>query len=157
MEDLSPLTQRVRQVLEGLDIGFELRQFEESTRTSQDAADTIGCDVGQIAKSIAFSSGSRPVLVIASGRNRIDLKKVEQELGESIAMMKPEQVKEVTGFAVGGVPPVGHNTSMETFIDQDLMGFDIVWAAAGTPNSIFSVKSPDLARITSGRVIDLRE
>ena len=153
----SPSTLRVIRALEHAGVQFEVREFPEGTRTSREAADALGCGVGQIAKSIVFSSGSGPVLAIASGSNRIDLTKLEQEVGEAVEMMKPNQVKELTGFAIGGVPPVAHFSPMEVFIDRDLLEHDKVWAAAGTPWSVFSITPADLVKVSGGSVADIRE
>ena len=135
---------------------FEVVEFEASTRTSADAAAAIGCTVAEIAKSLVFRSASGgPVLVIASGVNRVDEKKVRALLGEKIERAEADFVREATGFAIGGVPPLGHATPPTVLIDSDLERFPSVWAAAGTPNAVFKITPPDLIRLTQGRVADV--
>jgi len=135
---------------------FQVVEFEASTRTSQDAAAAIGCTVAEIAKSLIFKSASgRPVLVIASGVNRVDAKKVRALLGEKIERADADFVRAATGYAIGGVPPVGHATPAVVLIDSDLQQFESLWAAAGTPNSVFKVTPSDLVRLTQGRIADV--
>jgi len=152
--ELSPSARKVQTALAAFGLGLEVRAFDASTRTASDAANAIGCAVGQIAKSILFraASSGRPVLVIASGANRVDEKKVAALLGEKLCKADTEFVRAQTGFAIGGVPPVGHDVKPEIFVDQDLMAFAEIWAAAGTPNAVFRLTPRDLARITGGRV-----
>jgi prolyl-tRNA editing enzyme YbaK/EbsC (Cys-tRNA(Pro) deacylase) len=135
---------------------FQVLEFEASTRTSQDAAAAIGCTVAEIAKSLIFKSASgRSVLVIASGVNRVDEKKVRALLGEKIGRAEADFVRDRTGYAIGGVPPVGHVMAPIVLIDSDLQRFDFVWAAAGTPNAVFRIAPADLVRLTQGRVADI--
>src|SRR5690349_4468335 len=135
---------------------FQVLEFEASTRTSQDAAAAIGCTVAEIAKSLIFKSASgRPVLVIASGVNRVDEKKVRALLGEKIERADADFVRAATGYAIGGVPPVGHATPAVVLIDRDLQRFEAVWAAAGTPNAVFKVSPLDLVRLTQGQVVEI--
>jgi Cys-tRNA(Pro) deacylase len=136
---------------------FTVVEFDESTHTSQQAADAIGCDVSQIAKSIIFraSQTGRAVLVIASGRNKVDEKKVRALLGEKIERASPEFVKQATGFEVGGVPPVAHETHCPVFIDRDLANFPTVWAAGGTGNAVFEIAFDSLVRLSGGTVAEV--
>ena len=135
---------------------FQVLEFAASTRTSEDAAAAIGCSVAEIAKSLIFKSASgNPVLVIASGVNRVDERKVRELLGEKIGRADADFVRDRTGFAIGGVPPVGHATAPIVLIDSDLERFDFVWAAAGTPNAVFKTTPADLARLTQGRIADI--
>lgn len=135
---------------------FEVLEFEASTRTSEEAAAAIGCSVAQIAKSLVFRSASgRPVLVIASGANRVDEKKVGSLIGEKIARADPDFVREQTGFAIGGVPPVGHSTRPVALIDEALTALEEIWAAAGTPNAVFRLTPADLLALTGGTVASL--
>lgn len=152
--ELSSSAQKVQAALAAFGLGLEAREFDTSTRTAADAAKAIGCTVGQIAKSILFRgvSSGRPVLVIASGTNRVDEGKVAALLGEALGKADAEFVRSRTGFVIGGVPPVGHAVRPETFIDQDLMAFAEIWAAAGTPNAVFRLEPQDLPRITGGRI-----
>jgi prolyl-tRNA editing enzyme YbaK/EbsC (Cys-tRNA(Pro) deacylase) len=135
---------------------FQVLEFEASTRTSQEAAAAIGCTVAEIAKSLIFKSADgRAVLVIASGVNRVDEKKVRALLGQKIERADADFVREATGYAIGGVPPVGHATAPIVLIDDDLQRFAFVWAAAGTPNAVFRIVPADLIRLTQGQVADI--
>lgn len=137
---------------------FEVLEFEASTRTAADAAAAVGCTVGQIAKSIIFKAASgRPVLVVASGDNRVATHKVAATIGEKIGRADAEFVRARTGFAIGGVPPVAHAEQVMTLIDQDLARFDRIWAAAGTPNAVFALTYADLVALTAGTVADIAE
>ena len=136
--------------------GFQVVEFDASTRTSEDAAAAIGCTVAEIAKSLVFKAASgRPVLVIASGTNRVDEKKVRALLGEKIARADADFVREATGYAIGGVPPLAHATAPVVLIDGDLEAFETIWAAAGTPNAVFRLTPADLVRLTGGQVADV--
>jgi prolyl-tRNA editing enzyme YbaK/EbsC (Cys-tRNA(Pro) deacylase) len=142
-----------------LGAGFEVLEFEASTRTAADAAAAIGCTVPQIAKSLIFrATGSgRPVLVIASGPLRVDETRVAALLGEGLSRANADFVRDNTGFSIGGVPPIGHRTPPVVFIDETLLGFETIWAAAGTPNSVFSLRPDDLVRLTAGTVAAIAE
>jgi prolyl-tRNA editing enzyme YbaK/EbsC (Cys-tRNA(Pro) deacylase) len=130
-------------------------ELPQSTRTAADAAAAIGCLVAQIAKSLIFrrSDTGQPVLVIASGTNRVDETLVASHLGAAIGKADADFVRASTGFAIGGVPPIGHDTRLETLIDRDLLAFDTVWAAAGTPRAVFAISPNELVRATGGRVV----
>lgn len=135
---------------------FQVLEFEASTRTSQEAADAIGCTVAEIAKALIFKSAEgRAVLVIASGVNRVDEKKVQTLLGQRIGRADADFVRDRTGFAIGGVPPVGHASRPVVLIDRDLERFPYVWAAGGTPNAVFRIAPADLIRLTQGKVADV--
>jgi len=136
--------------------GFRVLEFSASTRTAAEAAEAVGCTVGQIAKSILFRAESgRPVLVVACGTNRVDEKKVAALLGEKIGRADAEFVREATGYAIGGVPPVAHATPPAVLLDRDLEQFDEIWAAAGTPNAVFRLTPADLARLTGASFADV--
>jgi Cys-tRNA(Pro) deacylase len=136
--------------------GFQVVEFEASTRTSADAAAAVGCSVAEIAKSLIFKSADgRPVLVIASGTNRVDERKVRALLGQKIERAEAEFVRAATGYAIGGVPPIGHATQAMVLIDSDLLGFAAVWAAGGTPSAVFKIAPDDLVRLTQGQVADI--
>lgn len=139
--------------------GFEVLEFETSTRTAAEAAAAIGCTVGQIAKSLIFraSDSGRPVLAIASGSVRVDEARLSGLLGEDIGRADAVFVREQTGYAIGGVPPVGHRSESAIFIDETLLSFDTIWAAGGTPNSVFRLKPDDLVRLTGGTVAAIAE
>jgi len=151
--------ERVRNALAQLGVQTEVREFGASTRTSADAAAAIGCQVAQIAKSLVFKAktSGRALLVIASGINRVNEAKMAAALGEGIGKADATFVRDKTGFAIGGVAPVGHTERPVIFIDQDLLQYAEIWASAGTPNSVFRLTPVELQRITGGRVIDLRE
>lgn len=137
---------------------FSVVEFDESTHTAQEAADAIGCQLAQIAKSILFRSASgKPVLVIASGTNRVDEKKIRALLGEKIERASPEFVKEATGFEVGGVPPLGHASSCVVFLDEELKAYPTLWAAGGTPNAVFEIGFEKLAEMSGATVADVKK
>jgi prolyl-tRNA editing enzyme YbaK/EbsC (Cys-tRNA(Pro) deacylase) len=133
---------------------FTVLEFDKSTRTAADAAAAIGCSVAQIAKSLVFrtAASGRPVLVVACGANRVDEEQIAGLIGEPIARAGAEFVRACTGFAIGGVPPVGHRTQPIVVIDEALAGFAEIWAAAGTPNAVFKLTPADLVALTGGRV-----
>lgn len=136
----------------------EVRRFPEGTKTAEDAARAIGCDVGQIVKSLVFVAGGEPVLALTSGANRVDLQRLAGVAGASGARRAdPEEARAATGFAVGGTPPFGHRERVRTFIDRDLLGFDEVWAAAGTPDAVFRTTPDELQRTALAEVADFKE
>ena len=155
---LKASAQRVKEALEALGLSFTIREFPESTRTSADAAAAIGCEVAQIAKSLLFrgAESGRPVLIIASGSNRVDEKKAAALLGEKIGRADPDFVRDKTGFAIGGVPPLAHREPPLVLIDEDLFQHREIWAAAGTPNAVFRLSPEDLLPMTEGKVGDLK-
>jgi prolyl-tRNA editing enzyme YbaK/EbsC (Cys-tRNA(Pro) deacylase) len=148
--------ERVRASLaeRGLD-HLTVREFAASTATASDAAAAIGTTVGRIVKSLVFMAADQPVLVLASSPNRVDVAKVSQLLGKPITRANADQVRALTGFAIGGVPPVGHAQRLTTLVDRDLLQYDQVWAAAGTPNAVFAIAPTDLVRIADGLVEDV--
>ena len=151
--------QRVQDALAARGFAFEVREFPESTRTSAEAAAAVGCELGQIAKSLVFraKASNRPVLVMASGANRVDEKAVARLLGEKIGRADADFVRERTGFSIGGVPPVGHSEAIVTLIDRDLLDHAEIWAAAGTPNAVFRLSPDDLIALTGGEVADVKK
>ncbi|HEY1412620.1 MAG TPA: YbaK/EbsC family protein [Rhodopila sp.] len=135
---------------------FQVLEFDESTHSSAEAARAIGCDVAQIAKSMLFKAADgQPVLVVASGANRVDEKKVTALLGQKIKRADPNFVLASTGTAVGGVSPVGHTTRPLTVLDRDLRRFDMIWAAAGSPNAVFALTPHDLIQLTGADFADI--
>ncbi|HEX8982769.1 MAG TPA: YbaK/EbsC family protein [Ktedonobacterales bacterium] len=152
-----PNVERVRESLRERGIEAQPIEFAESTRTSAEAAAAIGTTVAQIAKSLVFLADGSPVLVIASGANRVDTKKLAALLQAKITRADADVVRQATGFPIGGVPPTGHASSLRTVIDDDLMTFDVIWAAAGTPNAVFQTTPADLQAMTAGQVADIRE
>lgn len=159
MSDLSPSARRVQDVLDALGLGHRVVEHEGSTRTAQEAADAIGCTVAQIAKSLIFRArnSGRPVLVVASGANRVDEKAIARLIGEPIERADPDFVRTNTGYAIGGVPPLGHAVPPLTLIDADLLALETVWAAAGTPNAVFALTPAQLVAMTGGRVEVVRK
>lgn len=141
----------------GLDC--RVRTFPESTRTAQEAADAIGCEVGQIAKSLVFrdAAADRAVLIVASGSNRVDVAKVEGAIGVKLSRAEGKWVKARVGYAIGGVPPVAHEEPLLTVLDPDLKQYPTLWAAAGTPFSVFELTPEDLVALTEGEWLDLAE
>jgi prolyl-tRNA editing enzyme YbaK/EbsC (Cys-tRNA(Pro) deacylase) len=152
---LSSSARKVQEALKILGVGCEVREMDETTRSAQDAARSIGCNVGQIAKSLVFKGADtrQAVLVITSGSNRVDEKKLSELLGEPILKADADFVRQQTGFAIGGVPPVGHAQPIVVFIDEDLLTYTEIWAAAGTPQAVFRLTPRELQRITNGRVV----
>jgi prolyl-tRNA editing enzyme YbaK/EbsC (Cys-tRNA(Pro) deacylase) len=138
---------------------FTVLEFDASTRTSAEAAAAIGCEVAEIAKSLVFKGAQtgRPVLVVASGTNRVDEKKVARLIGEKISRADAEFVRAATGFAIGGVPPVGHATAPITVIDEDLLRFAAIWAAAGTPNAVFKLTPGELQELTGAQTAQIAQ
>ncbi len=144
----------VQNALTAAGIEVHIRELSDSTRTSHDAAQAVSCKLGQIAKSLIFKGKGtdQAYLVIASGPNRVDETLVSEAFGVPIEMASAKFVQKSTGFEVGGVPPVGHKEKLPTFIDEDLMKFEAIWAAAGTSHAVFRLTPEKLVRITGGRV-----
>jgi Cys-tRNA(Pro) deacylase len=159
MTTLKSSAQRVQDILAQFNLDLKVVQFKESTRTSQEAADAIGCQVGQITKTLIFKGKKtgKPICVIASGKNRVDEKKVEQLIGEAIEKPDANYVEQHTGFAIGGVSPVGYTFEINPLIDEDLMQYAEIWAAAGTPNAVFRLVPQDLLKNTQGRVVNIKK
>jgi prolyl-tRNA editing enzyme YbaK/EbsC (Cys-tRNA(Pro) deacylase) len=155
---LSSSAQKVQDALDDFGVPLQVVELPASTRSAVEAAQAVGCQVGQIAKSLVFVSQDtrRPVLVIASGANRVNEKRIGELLGEAIAKADADFVRQRTGFVIGGVPPVGHAEPVQTFVDEDLLEYALIWAAAGTPHAVFQLSPVDLVRITSGRVVSVK-
>lgn len=156
---LSKSAQSVQNALSKKGLTFEVIELSSSTRTANDAAASIGCEVAQIVKSILFrlEKSNQPVLVLVSGINRVDEKIITKLLGEKINKADANYAREITGFAIGGIPPVGHKQEIQhIFIDEDLLKFDKLWAAAGTPNAVFSLHSSDIEKLTGGNIISIK-
>jgi prolyl-tRNA editing enzyme YbaK/EbsC (Cys-tRNA(Pro) deacylase) len=145
-QSLGNAIDRVVAALARAGVDPEIREFPEGTRTAPEAAAAVGCEVGQICKSLVFRVGDDPLLVIASGANRVD----EARFGAAKA--DAAFVRDVTGFAIGGVPPVGHAQPIDTVVDEDLLRYDVVWAAAGTPRAVFAIAPQALVEVSGGRV-----
>lgn len=155
---LKPAAQRVDDLLSAQGLGGRVVEFPESTRSSAEAAAAIGCTLAQIAKSLVFKAASgRPVLVVASGVNRVDEKKIAAVIGQKIGRADADYVRDRTGYAIGGVAPLGHAEPPIVLIDRDLLALDPIWAAAGTPNSVFRLSPDELVRISDGTVADVKQ
>ncbi|MGE5226125.1 MAG: YbaK/EbsC family protein [Planctomycetaceae bacterium] len=145
--------ERFVQAAQAAGIDPEVRRFPEGTKTAQDAARAIGCDVAQIVKSLVFVADGQPVLALTSGRHRVDTAVLGALCGsEVVRRATPEEARSATGFAVGGTPPFGHPAPVRTFVDETLLSFETVWAAAGTPDSVFPLASTELVRLCGGTV-----
>ena len=147
---------RVREALRSAGLADTITVMREATHTARAAADALGCDVGEIAKSIIFrAQDGRAVLVITSGRNRVDDKKVTQQIGQGIGKADADFVRAQTGFVIGGVAPVAHIAPPITLMDETLCDYSTIWPAAGHPNTMFSISPHDLARVTGAKVADI--
>jgi len=144
--------QRVQAALATAGVAAHIEEFPSSTRTAQDAAAAVGTRVGQIVKSLVFFAGDAPVLALVSGTNQLDPARLAALTGLPIGKADADAVRQATGYAIGGVPPTGFPAPIPTFIDRDLLQYDVVWAAAGTPRHVFPIAPQDLVRITGGRV-----
>jgi prolyl-tRNA editing enzyme YbaK/EbsC (Cys-tRNA(Pro) deacylase) len=154
---LSASAQRVQDALAALNLPCRVVELPASTRTAQEAANTIGCTVGQIVKSLVFRGAQtdKPILVVASGSNRVNEDRLGELSGEPIAKADATFVRTHTGFAIGGVAPLGHPAPIETYIDTDLLQYGEIWAAAGTPSAVFALSPADLQTMTGGQVVQL--
>jgi prolyl-tRNA editing enzyme YbaK/EbsC (Cys-tRNA(Pro) deacylase) len=149
---------RMRAALAAAGLGdVPVTTFPEGTHTAAAAAAALGTDVEKIVKSLVFMAGDRAILVLASGPNRVDVAKVGVLVGQPIARANADQVRQATGYAIGGVPPFGHTRRLETYLDRDLLEFERVWAAAGRPDTVFPIAPRDLVRIADARVADVEE
>ena len=157
-EQLSSSAQKVQDALKASGLDCQVVEMPQTTRTAADAARAVGSEVGQIVKSLIFKGKQtgKPILVATSGANRVNEKKLARDLGEPLGKADPDFVREKTGFAIGGVPPVGHSGPVEIYIDEDLMHFEEIWAAAGTPRAVFKLTPQDLQKITGGEVISVK-
>jgi prolyl-tRNA editing enzyme YbaK/EbsC (Cys-tRNA(Pro) deacylase) len=158
MNELSQSAQKVQQALQAMNLPCMVVELPNSTRTAVEAAQAVGCQVGQIVKSLIFmgAESRRPILVVASGINRVDETHLALLAGEAIKKADAEFVRAQTGFAIGGIPPVGLANQMSTFIDQDLLAYQSVWAAAGTPHAVFELDPAFLERMTGGTVTNIK-
>ena len=155
-EPLSSSAQRVQDALDRAGIVTRIVEYTEPARTSAQAAAVLGCTVAQIAKSLVFRAASgRAVLVIASGANRVDESKVAAHVGEPIGKADAAFVRDATGYAIGGIPPLGHAQALAPLIDRDLLRYEVVFAAGGTPHAMFPLSPGDLVRVSAGTVADV--
>ena len=155
---MHPSAQRVAETLRALGVETTVIEFAQTTRTAQDAAVAIGTTVGQIVKSLVFLADGRPVLALVSGTNRLDLAKLRLLSGAArVDRADADAVRAATGYAIGGVPPVGHAQPLPVFLDRDLLQYDTVYAAAGTPFAVFAITPARLQQITAALEADLAE
>jgi Cys-tRNA(Pro) deacylase len=156
---IHPSAQRVAEAAAALDLSIDIVTFDQSTRTADDAAAAISCEVGQIVKSLVFTVGETPVIALVSGANQLDTRKLAALFGvgrKQVSRADADVVRAATGYAIGGVPPFGHATSLPVFVDRDLMLYNVIWAAAGTPNAVFAITPADLLHATGGREVNLK-
>jgi Cys-tRNA(Pro) deacylase len=155
---MSAAIDRFTEAARALGVEPDVRRFPEGTKTAADAARSIGCDVAQIVKSLVFTADGQPLIAYVSGANRLDVGKLGALAGAGeVRRATPEEARAATGFAVGGTPPFGYPSEVPRYIDRDLLAHDVVWAAAGTPDSVFALAPDDLLRVTGAEVADLRE
>jgi len=154
---LNKHSKKVQDTLKEFNVQTKVLELPSSSRTAKEAAESVGCKIDQIVKSLILikKQSNLPVLVLASGSNRVNEKVIEELVGEPIEMAKASFVRQETGYSIGGVPPIGYHSPIKTFIDEDLLEFPFVWAAAGTPHSVFQISPDDLVRITNGEVIKI--
>jgi prolyl-tRNA editing enzyme YbaK/EbsC (Cys-tRNA(Pro) deacylase) len=157
-QPLSPSAQKVQDALAALGLSCQVVELSQTTRSAAEAAEAIDCRIEQIAKSLIFKGKrtARPILVIASGTNRVKEKRVGEYLGEPLEKADADFVHQHTGFVIGGVPPVGHLERLEVFIDEDLLQYEEIWAAAGNPHAVFQLAPADLITMTGGRVVPIK-
>lgn len=149
----TPATDRFRAATAHLGLDPVIERFPSDTRTAQQAADALGCQLGQIVKSLIFQADGEIVLVLTSGSNRVDEKRAAPLFGVSkLGRANPDEVRAATGFAIGGVPPCGHPAPLRAVIDEDLMQWDTIWAAAGAPDAVFALTPSELVRVTGGTI-----
>lgn len=155
---MHPSAQRVQNVLNDLGYQGTIIEHEVSTRTAEEAAQAAGCSVGQIVKSLVFrlDPAGEPVLILVSGSNRVHEKHLGRLLGGSLVRADAEWVHSISGYAIGGVPPLGHKGLIKTYIDEDLLQYDVIWAAAGTPNAVFAVAPQELVRMSGAQVVSVK-
>lgn len=157
---MHPAAQRVADAGAALGLPIEIITFDQSTRTAQEAADAIGCEVGQIVKSLVFAVNEEPVIALVSGSNQLDTAKLAALLGvgrKKVRRADADLVREATGYAIGGVPPLGHVRALPVYVDDHLLSYDTIWAAAGTPNTVFAIQPGELVRATGGSVASLAQ
>ena len=158
MSELPASAKRVQDAAAALGLPIEVREMAESTRTAEEAAAACGVTVGQIVKSLVFAGGEsgKPYLLLVSGNNRVNEKGVAAHLGEKLKRPDANAVRDLTGYAIGGIPPFGHATPIATYMDRDLMQYDVIWAAAGTPKAVFRTEPAKLRDATGAVVIDVK-
>lgn len=157
---MHPSAQKVADAAQALGLDIEIVEFAQTTRSAQEAADAIGCDVAQIVKSLCFVVNGRATICLVSGANQLDERKLAALAGvgrKQVSRAEAEMVKAATGFTIGGVPPFGHVTSLPVYIDEDLKRFEVVWAAAGTPFAVFAIRPEALERAAGRTAVSLKK
>ena len=155
---MHPNTERVADAARAAGLEIEIQRYPEGTRTAADAARAVGCEVGQIVKSLVFMAGDSPILALVSGANRVDLDKLALAAGTDVVRRADgDEARAATGFAIGGVPPFGHATTLAVLVDRDLASHERLWAAAGLPDAVFAIAPGDLVRASGGRIVDIAE
>jgi prolyl-tRNA editing enzyme YbaK/EbsC (Cys-tRNA(Pro) deacylase) len=159
MNSLTPKALKIQNLLNELGYEYKVIEHADSTRTAIEAAERAGCQLGQIVKSLIFrgKSSGKPILILTSGSNRVDEKKIAVLAGEPILRADADFVHDVTGFSIGGVPPIGHAQKLESYLDEDLLQYSTVWAAAGAENAIFELTPGDLKTMTGAIVAAVRK
>ena len=155
MEPQYSAPDRVRAALRDAGVAIDVQEFGKSTRTAEEAAAAVGTTVGQIVKSLVFVAGDQPVLALVSGSNQLDVAKLAVLAGTSVAKAGANFVRVATSYSIGGVPPIGFPSPIPTYVDRDLLKYDEVWAAAGTPRHVFKIAPAELVRLTGGIVADV--
>jgi Cys-tRNA(Pro) deacylase len=155
---MHPNVARVTDAARAAGVEISVERFPEGTRTAADAARAVGCEVGQIVKSLVFMADDRPIVALVSGANRVDLARLARATGAAEARRADgDEARAATGFAIGGVPPFGHAAQVSVLVDRDLLAYDRVWAAAGLPDAVFAITPAELVGATGGDVADIRE
>ena len=157
MSELPPSAQKVQDVANALGLDIAVREMAESTRTAEEAAAACGVTVGQIVKSLVFlgETSGKPYLLLVSGSNRVNEKGVARHLGEKLKRPDAQAVRTLTGYAIGGIPPFGFATPIATYMDRDLLQYDVIWAAAGTPKAVFCTQPARLRDATGALAIEM--
>jgi prolyl-tRNA editing enzyme YbaK/EbsC (Cys-tRNA(Pro) deacylase) len=158
VDDVATAIERFREEATRLGLSPKILEFPEGTRTAAEAAQAVGCDIGQIVKSLVFMADGKAVLALTSGRNRVDPNALAALMGvKSVRRATPEEAREATGFAIGGTPPFGHARPLRVVVDRDLLAYEVIWAAAGTPKAVFALSPQELLAATGGGPADIRE
>lgn len=157
---MHPSAQKVARAAQALGLAIEIVEFEQPTRTAEEAAQAVGCALGQIVKSLCFLVDKEPVIALVSGENQLDKRKLGALSGvgrKKVRQADAETVKKATGFTIGGVPPFGHRSALPVYVDEDLTQYETVWAAAGTPHAVFPIAPADLVALSGGQVANLKD
>jgi prolyl-tRNA editing enzyme YbaK/EbsC (Cys-tRNA(Pro) deacylase) len=150
--------ERFEEAARAAGLKVDVRRYPEGTRTAADVAQAVGCDIGQIVKSVVFMAGERPFLALTSGSNRADPALLAALMGvPTVRRATPDEAREATGFSIGGTPPFGHPNRVRVFVDRDLLPFDVLWAAAGAPDAVFPIRPPDLVKASGGEPADFKQ